>query len=454
MTPLGDTHRQLLERVPAWAMVRSLLLTLNRAGYRSYLVGGVVRDLMLGETPEDMDILTSAGPNEIRSLFPDRKVRLVGSSFTVTLVDGVEVASCRVCPEGLPGKLTDRFPASDLAHRDLTINSMAWDPFTGEVLDPFGGEKDLSHRIIRFTRNPSSRIEEDPLRMVRACRFAAALGGGDIEADSLKAIAVHRKLLLTQAAPERIRAELLKAMSMDCPSRFFTLLHNTGLLPLILPCLDRCWDLDGGPNHGETVFEHCMLVGNALPGKRPLLRLAGFLHDVGKYDAAERKNGELAFHGHETHDAAIARDLAALRFSNRETAFILSLVRAHMRPLNQNATPRAVRRLLAMLDGLGLDYRDFMRLRIADKGGNLAKPPYTLSQLKVRLGKILAELKAGNAFKQTDLAITGREICSLLNLTPGPRVGQIKDYLYEKILREPSLNTPDRLADLVRKFRP
>ena len=107
-----------------------------------------------------------------------------------------------------------------------------------------------------------------------------------------------------------------------------------------------------------------------------------------------------------------------------------------------------------MLDELGLNYRDFLRLRIADKGGNLAKPPYTLSQLKVRLAKILAELNRGNAFKPGDLAINGRQICDLLNLLPGPGVGQVKDYLYEQVLRDPSLNTPDRLTDLVRKYTP
>ena len=334
MTDFGEKPGQALDRVPAWGVVKPILKTLNQAGYRSYLVGGAVRDLIQGKPPGDMDILTLAEPDEIRSLFPNQKVRVVGSSFPVTLVNGVEVASCRVSARGMSAESSDKtFPNADLARRDLTINSMALDPLNGELLDPWGGQKDLADRIIRFTGEGSRRILEDPLRMVRACRFAAALNGR-ISRDSLAAIAANKNRLTESIAGERIRGELLKAMSMDLPSRFFSLLHTTGLLAFILPCLDRCWDLDGGPNHAETVFEHCMLVGDALPGKQPLLRLAGFLHDAGKFDAARLKNGLLAFHGHELHDAAISRDLGALRFSNRETVYILSLVRAHMRPLN------------------------------------------------------------------------------------------------------------------------
>ena len=206
------------------------------------------------------------------------------------------------------------------------------------------------------------------------------------------------------------------------------------------------------PITGETVFEHCMLVGDALPAGRPRLRLAGFLHDAGKFDAAAIKDGKLTFAGHETHDAAVARDLERLRFSRQDTAYILSLVRAHMRPLTDESTPKAVRRLLAMLGDLNLDFRDFLRLRIADKRGNLAKRPYTLSEIRVRLEKLLAEHTAETAFSVNDLAVTGREICNLLNITPGPRVGRIKQHLFAKVLADPSLNTPERLADLVRKF--
>lgn len=437
-------HLARLQTLEAWAGVRPLAERLQQEGFRVYLVGGALRDLLLGKVPGDMDLLTDAGPEEIRPLFHGRRVRVVGKQFPVCLVDGVEMASCRSGKRGA-------FPDEDLGMRDLTLNSMALDPFTGDLVDSFGGEADLRNRVIRFTRNPEARIMEDPLRLVRACRFAAALDG-KIDPLSLAAIEAHTHLLARETAPERIQAELFKAMAMAAPSRFFGLLHDTGLLEQILPCLDRCHGLDGGPHHGETVFEHCMLVGDALPARRPLLRLAGFIHDAGKYDAAVLKDGGLTFAGHETHHRAIARDLTALRFSREDSGYILSLVRSHMRPLNQDSTPKAVRRLLAMLDGLSLEYRDFLRLRIADKKGNLAKQPYTLSEIRVRLGKILAELDT--PFTINSLAITGREICRLMNIPPGPRVGQVKEALFEQVLADPSLNTPECLADLVRKNRP
>jgi len=244
-----------LDRVPSWHRGRSISKGLKKAGYRVYLVGGAVRDLLRNKLPEDVDLLTDAGPEDIKGLFPDRKVRYVGKRFGVTLVDGIEVAGCRFSrtPDG-----KGRFPEDDLSRRDLTINSMALDPFTGDLSDPFGGRADLACGKIRFTQNALARITEDPLRMIRACRFAGELGGHIPKEDFYAMVSLNR-LVADEAAPERIQAELLKAMVMEHPSRFFSLLHDTGLLAQILPCLDRCYDLDGGPHHGETVFEHCML---------------------------------------------------------------------------------------------------------------------------------------------------------------------------------------------------
>ena len=206
-----------LARVPGWDRIRSMLETLKLAGHLSYLVGGAVRDLILEKIPDDVDILTDAGTEEIKGLFPERTVRHVGKNFGVTLVDGIEVAGCRADPN--PDKQA-RFPENDLALRDLTINSMALDPFSGALVDPFGGRADLAGGHIRFTRKPLERITEDPLRMVRACRFAAELEG-TLTKDAFDAIASRHHLLVEGAAPERVQAEVYKAMAMDRPSRFF-----------------------------------------------------------------------------------------------------------------------------------------------------------------------------------------------------------------------------------------
>ena len=423
--------------------IRSILERLAASGFAACVVGGAVRDALLGLDPEDVDILTQADPDAVEALFHENRTRQVGQTFAVTLVDGVEVASCR-------GQ-DDNFPVSDLGMRDFTINSMAWNPLTRELWDPFDGHRDLRDRVIRFTRSPEDRIREDPLRMVRACRFAARYHSR-IQGESLSAIRENTDQISTRGAPERIRIELIKAMAMDRPSAFFRLLRDTGLLAHILPSLDRCYDLDGGPFHGETVFEHNLLVGDALPARQPLLRLAGFLHDTGKFDAARIKDGRLTFAGHDTLGGALESDLVRLRFSRAEIQYIMALFRAHMRPLKPESTPRAVRRLLAMLDDLDLSYRDFLRLRIADKRGNLAKSPYTLSDIRIRLEKILDTMAEQSAFNVNDLDISGRDIQEILGRGPGPRIGEIKSGLFDRVLEDPGLNRKEKLIELVREM--
>ncbi len=420
-----------------------ILARLAHNGFPAYVVGGAVRDSLLGLAPGDVDILTPADPGTLSKLFRDQKTRLVGRSFSVTLVNGVEVASCRTGKD---------FPVADLGMRDLTINSMAWDPVTRNLVDPFKGQQDLENRVIRFTGSPEARIKEDPLRMVRACRFAARYDSC-IEPESSFAIRSCREWMISRIPGERIRMELVKAMTLMRPSMFFRHLHGTGLLSLALPCLDRCRDLDGGPFHGETVFEHCMLVGDALPARQPLLRLAGYLHDAGKFDAARIKNGKLTFAGHETRLDAMEKDLDRLRFSNKEIQYMLSLVRAHMRPLTGESSPRAVRRLLSMLSDLGLSHRDFLRMRIADKKGNLAKSPYTLSDIRVRLEKIQNTVSGQTAFNINDLKISGRDIGEILGIEPGPAIGRVKARLFDLVLETPELNTEPSLKKRVREMK-
>jgi len=424
------------------AQVLDIIHILGKKGYKAYIVGGAVRDYLLNRPPGDADILTDAPAAVIKALFA--QTRQVGKTFPVCLVNGVEVASCRA------GKNSDSFPAADLGLRDFTINSMAWDLVSGTLIDPFNGKKDLTEKIIRFTRDPGERILEDPLRMVRACRFAGQLDGS-LSGETLAAILMYAPLISEKVAGERIQMEVIKAMAMEKPSRFFLSLRATGLLARILPCLDRCAVLDGGPHHGETVFEHSLMVGDALPANRPIFRLAGFVHDAGKFDAARIKDGQLTFAGHETHVDAIRTDLEALRFSTRDQAHMLALVRAHMRPLTEKTTPKAVRRLLAMLDSYGLSFRDFLRMRIADKKGNLAKQPYTLSDIRIRLAKILREVSGRTALNINDLDISGTDIMDLLQMAPGPEVGRIKERLFERVLEDPSLNTRQLLEQLLKQ---
>ena len=420
---------------------RFIVDALKKKGFKAYIVGGAVRDIMLGRTPSDFDILTHASLKEIASIFSDQNVKIVGKTFPICMVNGIEISSGRTMFDSAS------FPESDLAKRDFTINAMACDPLTKRIIDPFNGRKDLEDAIVRFTRDPEKRILEDPVRIIRACRFVAMIEGS-LSLSSLAVILKNKNLLDKAVAKERIHHEIVKAMGLAKPSLFFRALKKTEILSKIFPSLDRCYDLDGGPHHGETVFDHSMMVGDSLPPGLPILRLAGFLHDTGKYDAAKIDNGKLTFAGHENDIGAVVDDLMALRFPVRDIAYIKSLIKSHMRPLKDQTTPKAARRLLAMLDKYGLDYRDFMRMRIADKKGNLAKTPYTLSEIRSRLKKLLFEMSDQKFFGMNDLEITGNDIIEILGLTPGPDIGKIKQMLFEKVLDDPTLNNYDDLKKI------
>ncbi len=412
--------------------IQFILDRFKKYGFQAYIVGGAVRDIMLQRTPDDFDILTQASLKEIQSIFSDQKIKTIGKAFPICIVNGVEISSGRTKFD------ISNFPESDLAKRDFTINAMAYDSLSKKIIDPFNGRKDLEDAIIRFTKDPEKRIQEDPVRMIRACRFVALING-DFSLSSLEII-LTCKDLLESVAKERIYHEIMKALALKRPSLFFKALKKTGLLNKIFPSLDRCHDLDGGPHHGETVFDHSMMVGDALSPRSPVLRLAGFLHDTGKFDAAKTTEGKLTFAGHENHTRAVVHDLTLLRFPAKDITYITSLIKSHMRPLTDRTTPKAARRLLAMLDQYDLDYQDFMRMRIADKKGNLAKDPYTMSQIRIRLKKLFTEMAGQTAFRMNQLEITGNDIIQLTGVAPGPEIGKIKQMLFEKVLDDPKLN--------------
>ncbi len=421
--------------------INYIIKRLQENGFSGYIAGGAVRDVILEKKPKDFDVLTNASMDQVSSVFADQKIKKVGKTFPVYIVNGIEISS------GRAGFDKANFPESDLAKRDFTVNAMAYDPIIKKIIDPFKGREDLKNRVIQFTNNPEKRIKEDPLRMIRACRFTAMMDGY-IAHSSFKAILDLKDLLDSAVAKERVGHEIIKAMALEKPSRFFKELHKTQLLSKIFPSLDQCHDLDGGPHHGETVFEHCMLVGDAISPKFPVLRLAAFLHDAGKFDAAKIKEGKLTFPGHEKHTKTVVNDLARLKFSFKDIIYIKALIQSHMRPLTHETTPKAARRLLAMLDSHDLDYKDFMRMRIADKKGNLSKNPYTLSEIKIRLKKLFMELSDQSGFNINMLKIKGDDIARILGIPFGPEIGRIKHILFEKVLDDPELNNYHDLEKL------
>ncbi len=433
--------------------VEQIISTLWKNGFRAVIAGGSVRDFIRGKKAFDFDLLTNASLDELITVFKGKNARIVGKTFKICLVDNIEISPARFNQyHGSSNKTV--FPDNDLAMRDFTINSMAYDMEKRELIDLFTGQKDLKNRIIRFTNDPDQRIEEDPLRIIRACRMASLIKG-TIEPASLKALKIKSCLVKKRVSRERLRVEILKAMEHETPSIFFKYLKKIDVLKHLFPCLDQCFDLDGGPYHGETVFEHCMLTGDALSFRYPLLRLAGFLHDAGKYEAAVEKEGKLFFAGHEKHTDQTRADLQYLRFSSQEINYILSIIRVHMRPLKDDTTPKAVRRLLRDLNKDKIDYHDFLRMRIADRRANLAKKPYGFSEIKSRLNKILNEVysEKNRAFSIKDLAVSGRDVMKILKMGQGPEVGSVLEYLFEKVLDNPKLNNKGELKKLILEYR-
>jgi poly(A) polymerase len=309
---------------------------LRAHGYQAWLVGGCVRDLVLGREPKDYDIATDARPDQLLELFP--RAQLVGAQFGVVLVDGVEVATFRSdhsYQDGRhPGEVKfETDPKQDVLRRDFTINALLLDPANlhGAVIDFVGGLADLQAGIIRAIGDPEQRFEEDHLRMLRAVRFAARFGF-EIEPGTLAAIQkLHQRI--TRISPERIRDELVRILTEGAPRRGFELLDTAGLLADILPEVAAMKGVEQPPEfHPEgDVWTHTLIMLEGLRDPTPTLALGVLLHDVGK-PGTFRIDERIRFDGHVELGERMARDiLTRLRFSNADIDQAIALVANHMR---------------------------------------------------------------------------------------------------------------------------
>lgn len=330
----------------------SIVKTLRQRGLQAYLVGGCVRDLLLGLEPKDYDVATDATPEQVMKIFPETyavgvqfgvvlvplpEVDRVGLQETASKTCAVEVATFRSDIGYSDGRHPDevrfsRSPQEDVARRDFTINGMLLDPVGGDVLDFVGGREDLRSGIIRTIGDPERRFGEDKLRMLRAVRFAARFEYA-IEPATFAAM---QKLAheIEVVSRERIRDELTRMLTEGRGRRAFLLLDESGLLPHVLPEISAMKGVEQPPEfHPEgDVFVHTMLLLDNLPQPCPMtLAWGALLHDVGK-PATFRVAERIRFDGHVEVGVKIAEEICArMRFSNDETAQILALVDNHMR---------------------------------------------------------------------------------------------------------------------------
>ena len=431
---------------------------LRDKGFESFFVGGFVRDKLMGIKSKDIDVVTNADPNEIREIFKDCSFKAKGKKFLVSYVDNIEVATYRKDTyHGLDSSSVDiekvKTLEEDVSRRDLTINAIAMDPFTGDIYDYVNGIEDLKNKIIRFVGEPRFRIWEDPNRIIRACRFYAMLDG-TIEENTFTSLKENASYVSEFVDVDRIRLEILKAMKIKKASLFFRCLYDIDVLEYIFPSLHNCWAHEHGKYHIEDVFYHNMMAGDSVSTKYPFVKLASYLHDVGKPIACDINplTNEIWFKGHDDCGAdAVRKELDYLGFSGHNVNLISNLIRLHMRISNVRLTPKAIRRTLKMLEDAGINYKDLLRLSISDRRGNFKTSQYYgIRDAYELLRDFKKEIEAKPPdTKFSHLALNGYEIMELTGFKPGKDVGKVKEFLLDKVLDDPGLNTKEKLTEFV-----
>jgi tRNA nucleotidyltransferase (CCA-adding enzyme) len=432
---------------------------LRNAGERAWVVGGCVRDTLLGEPVNDWDVATSALPEKVQQTF--RKVIPTGIDHgTVTVLwkgGAYEVTTLRGEGAYSDGRRPDNVVFvgdidQDLARRDFTVNAIAYDPVDGRVVDPFHGLVDMQSKVLRAVGDPKERFQEDGLRVLRGARFVATL---DFELEEATEAAFRDALdTFRKVSPERVREEWLKTMKARAPSRAFEVMRRTGILEVTYPELLEQVGCEQNQWHAYDVWNHTMRVLDESEGD-PIERMAALLHDVAKPRTRARsdKTEDWTFYHHERVGADMAeRWLRDYKFSNRERELIVGLVRHHLICYSNEWTDAAVRRFMKRVGPDNVE--QLLRLGEADalgKGRNVEEELEALKELRSRIDE---QIEQGGALTTQDLAIDGTDVVEHLEGGPGPVVGQVLRELLERVIEDPSLNTRDKLMPIVEQLAP
>lgn len=437
--------------------LRSALARLQDGGRRAYAVGGTVRDVLVGRAGrEPWDVACERTPDEVRDRFP--RLEPIGEKHGTLLLlwEGARIECTTFRREGAYGdaRRPDQVwftedPLEDLARRDFTVNAIAFDPLSGELLDPQGGTRDLERRRLRAVGVPEERFREDALRVFRFARLAAQLELAPDE-DTLGALATARERVPGLAA-ERVRAELEGLLAAPRPSDGLELLREAGLLEPWLHELQVCRGVPQNRFHAYDVYFHSLYSCDAVPADKPVVRWAALLHDLGKPDTREMRDGDATFYNHAAVGASLAdRLLERLRFPNAFRERVVHLVREHMFEFRDEWSDAAIRRWLRRV---GVDaVADLFDLRIADALGNGLRQgfPAGLDAMRRRIDRVLAER---DALAVRDLAIDGADVMRALGVGPGPVVGEALAALLEGVLEHPEWNARETLLERLAAWR-
>lgn len=430
--------------------VRALLATLWTAGHAAYVVGGSLRDALLGREPDDWDLTTDARPDRILELVPGSVYENAFGTVAVRR-DGelYEITTFRSDHDYADFRRPHRVEFGDsieldLARRDFTVNAIAWGGPAGAapaIVDPFGGRADIDRRLLRAVGDPVARFEEDALRMIRAVRLSAALEF-TIEPATLAGIAARAELV-RHLSGERIAAELWKLLAAARPSVGLRLLADTGILGHVSPELAAQRGVPQNKVDGEDLWDHTLRSVDAARADRPIVRLAALLHDIGK--PGTFADGH--FLGHESVGAGMAATLLdRLHAPKAVRDRVVHLVRHHMFSYEPAWSDAAVRRFIGKI---GVDaIEELFELREADNVGS-GQPPDAggLGELRAR---VTAELEGDTVLDRSDLRVDGRDLMTELGLPAGPALGRILDELLERVIVDPGLNDRPTLLVLAR----
>lgn len=431
---------------------------LQKAGYAAYLVGGCVRDILLGRRPKDWDIATDAKPTEIQKLFPESVYEnQFGTVGVKTESKDESLKIVEITTFRLEGKYSDkRHPdeikfaktiEEDLARRDFTINAMAIEIQNEnskfKTIDPFNGQKDLKNKLIRAVGNPDGRFEEDALRLMRALRLSAELGF-KIESKTSKAIEKNAPLIKF-IAKERIRDELIKILMTKNAKLGVEQLEKFNLLQHIMPELREGIDVGQNKHHKYTVWQHSLnsLDYAASENYSLAVRLAALFHDVAKPRTKTGDGLDSHFYGHEIVSAKMAKAaLQRLCFSSELIDKITILIRYHMfKADSEEITEAAVRRTIRAVGPENI--WELINLRTADRiGSGVPKAwPYRLRSYMALVEKNLKE-----PINLKQMVLKGDQLMELLKIPAGPKVGWLLYILFEEVLDDPSKNNYDYLT--------
>ncbi len=440
-------------RIPS--EISSVGESLRKAGFESYLVGGCVRDLILGREPKDWDFTTNATPEQIQKIFPDSFYENdYGTVGVKTSSEDPRLAIVEVTPYRTESAYSDKrrpdkveFGTSllqDLARRDFTINAVALEDSKGHIEDPYNGQKDIKDKLVRAVGNASERFNEDALRMLRAVRLIAELDFG-IDSDTAAAIKENSEHL-SRVSRERVRDEFVRILNSSKPMDALVLSKQLGILEYIVPDLIRGVGVEQNQAHSYDVFGHNLRTMQHAADKEWGfdIRLAGLYHDISKPETrrwSEEKK-DWTFHGHEVVGSRVTKKaLEDFHFSRETIDKVVKLVRWHMFFSDpEQITLSAVRRMITNVGEENI--WDLLNLRICDRIGT-GRPKE--QPFRFRKYKAMVEQALRDPISVTMLKTDGSHIMEKFQVKPGQKIGWTLNALLEEILDDSDKNTEEYL---------